>query len=320
MEYKELKAYAKINLIMNVLGQRHDGFHEVETVMQAVDLYDRVRVGWEESCDQRQDSPSCCERGESVADCSNASNCAAPLCVEIRTDSKKLPTGPDNLAYKAAVLMHELFHKDVAERITVDIEKKLPIASGLAGGSADAAAVMAGLAQLWGIWEEKHRIIAEAAADLGADVPFCVLVQAGHTACLATGTGTQLRPVDPLDCKVLLSTPDIEVSTKEVYDKFDQSEASVVFNVAEFLSYARENKLREAAGHMGNHLQIPALKMFPDIEKTLAWAKEQNNPIAVQMSGSGPTVFALYPHGSPMESVCTCHSYNKETFFVSTLI
>lgn len=307
MEFKELKAYAKINLILNVLGKRDDGFHEVETVMQAVDLYDRIRVGWEKS------SPK--------AEVSACSGCSEKLLsLEIRTDCAKLSTGPDNLAYKAAMLMHEMFHKDVAERITVDIEKRLPIAAGLAGGSADAAAVMAALAQLWGIWEEKQRIIAEAAAELGADVPFCVLVQAGHTACLATGTGTQLRPVDPLDCKVLLSTPDIEVPTKEVYDRFDQSEATVVFNVAEFLSHARENNLREAAAHMGNHLQIPALKMFPDIEKTLAWAKEQNDPIAVQMSGSGPTVFALYPHGSSMESVCTCHSFNAQTFLVSTLL
>ncbi|NCB42588.1 MAG: 4-(cytidine 5'-diphospho)-2-C-methyl-D-erythritol kinase [Clostridia bacterium] len=301
MEYKELKAYAKINFILNVLGLRNDGFHEVETVMQAVDLYDRIRVGW-----------------ESTAACSEG--CASSLSLEIRTDCAKLSTGSDNLAYKAAVLMHELFHKDVAERITVDIEKKLPIAAGLAGGSADAAAVMVALAELWGIWEENQRVIAEAAAVLGADVPFCVLVQTGKTACIATGTGTQLRPVDPLDCKVLLSTPEIELSTKDVYDRFDQSDAMDAFNTEEFLKNASHNCLQEAVKHMGNHLQSAALKMCPDIEKTLEWAKAQNYPLVVQMSGSGPTVFALYPKDSPMESVCTCHSFNKTTFFVSTLI
>jgi 4-diphosphocytidyl-2-C-methyl-D-erythritol kinase len=216
--------------------------------------------------------------------------------------------------------MHEMFHKDRQEKITVDIEKKLPIAAGLAGGSADAAAVMAGLAQLWGIWEEKQRVIAEAAATLGADVPFCVLVQAGKTACIATGTGTQLRPIDSLDCKVLLSTPDIQVSTKDVYDGFEQEDGTVVFDTAEFLKSVRQNMPEEAAKYMGNHLQAAALRIFPDIEKTLTWAKSQNNPLVVQMSGSGPTVFALYPHGSSMESVCTCDSFNSETFFVSTLI
>jgi len=305
MEYKELKAYAKINLILNVLGKRNDGFHEVETVMQAVDLYDRVRVGWEPFCDKAEGSPSCC---------------AASLCVEVRTDSKKLSTGPDNLAYKAAVLMHDLFHKDVPERITVDIEKRLPIAAGLAGGSADAAAVMAGLAQLWGIWEESQRVIAEAAAALGADVPFCVLVQTGKTACIATGTGTQLRPVDPMDCKVLLSTPEIELSTKAVYDSFDLEDGKAVCNTKGFLDNIEKQNLQEAVKFMGNHLQTAALRLVPDIEKTLEWAKTQNNPLVVQMSGSGPTVFALYPHESPMESVCTCHSFNPTTFFVSTLL
>lgn len=307
MEFKELKAYAKINLILNVLGKRDDGFHEVETVMQAVNLYDRIRVGWEKSS-LKDEAAACCE-------CSQAR-----LSLEIRTDCAKLSAGPDNLAYKAAVLMHELFHKDVSERITVDIEKKLPIAAGLAGGSADAAAVMTALAQLWGIWEENQRTIAEAAAQLGADVPFCVLVQAGHTACLATGTGTQLRPVDPVDCKVLLSTPDIEVSTKEVYNSFDQTDALPAFNTEEFLRNISHHCLEEAVKHMGNHLQAPALKMFPDIEKTLTWAKDQYDPLSVQMSGSGPTVFALYPHGSPIESVCTCHSFNPQTFLVSTLL
>lgn len=308
MEYQECKAYAKINFILNVLGLRHDGFHEVETVMQAVDLYDRVRVGW---------APVSVNGPSGAAACAGSS---AELCVEIRTDCPTLSSGPDNLAYKAAVLMHDLYHKEMAERITVDIEKNIPIAAGLAGGSADAAAVMAALAKLWGIWDDKQREIAEAAAVLGADVPFCVLVQTGKTACIATGTGTQLRPMDPLDCKVLLSTPDMAVSTKEVYDSFDQQDGKSVFNTQEFLNYAENKNLQEAVKYMGNHLQAAALRIFPDIEKTLEWAKTQNNPLAVHMSGSGPTVFALYPHDSPMESVCTCHSFNKTTFFVSTLL
>lgn len=308
MQYSEEKAYAKINLILNVLGKRQDGFHEVESVMQALDLFDRVRVGWEpEELGLRGSMYRCEEYPQELS-------------IEIRTDSGKLPTGPDNLAYQAALLMHETFHKDCVDKITVDIEKKLPVAAGLAGGSADAAAVMKGLAKLWGIWDEKQAEMIQAAEKIGSDVPFCVLVQTGKTACIATGKGTKLQPIQPVDCKVLTSTPDLAVSTKDVYGQLAAEDFEQRFDTESFLESIQAGNWTEAAGHMGNHLQASAVRLFPEIEKTIDWVRAQKNPMAVQVTGSGPTVFGIYPHGSEMERICVHHGPNRHTFFVSTLL
>ena len=308
MQHSEEKAYAKINLILNVLGKRPDGFHEVETVMQALDFYDRVRVGWEPGEVGLRGSLYRCEEHP------------MELSIEIRTNSPALSTESDNLVYKAALLMHETFHSDCVDRITIDIDKKLPIAAGLAGGSADAAAVMKGLAELWGIWDEKQDEIAEVSGKIGSDVPFCVLVQAGKTACIATGTGTQLQPTAPIDCKVLITTPRFSVPTKDVYGGLTEEDYQHRFDTAAFLGHAQSGNWKDATPHMGNHLQASTLRLFPETEKSIEWVRAQKNPMAVQVSGSGPTVFGLYPHGSELERMCVHHGPNPDTFFVSTLL
>lgn len=306
MEYTEHKAYAKINWILNVLGKRPDGYHEVETLMQAVDLSDRIRTGWELCPAGLPPYALPCEEfpGE--------------LSVEVRTDSPLLPAGPENLAYRAAVLMHERFHSGMTERITLDIEKSIPVAAGLAGGSADGAAVLWALAGLWELEGEAFGDLLELAALLGSDVPFCLMVHKGVTACLATGRGTELQPVEPLDCRLLITTPDLPVSTRDVYGELKEEDCLERYDVEAFLSRGPLDLVKGAA-LAGNHLQAPALRLFPQIGKSIDWVRSLHDPLAVFMSGSGPSVVGVYPWGSPMESICVCHGLNPSNRFVSTL-
>ena len=304
MDFRERKAYAKVNWILNVLGKRPDGYHEVETLMQAVDLSDRIRTGWE-----------LCPAGLPPY----ASPCAAfpeELSVEVRTSAPLLPTGPENLAYQAAQLMHERFHRGRCERITVDIEKKIPVAAGLAGGSADGAAVLWALADLWRLGEEDFPALLALAGRMGSDVPFCLMVQKGVSACLATGRGTELQPVEPLDCKVLITTPELSVSTRDVYGELKPEDRVRPFDTKAFA--AASGDPGEAAPYMGNHLQTPALRLFPEIQKSIDWVRSLYDPLAVFVSGSGPTVVGVYPWGSPLESICVCHGLNPNNHFVST--
>lgn len=306
MEYTEHKAYAKINWILNVLGKRPDGYHEVETLMQAVDLADRIRTGWE-LCPAGL-PPYALPCGELPGE----------LSLEVRTDSPALSGGPENLAYQAALLMHQRFHPGRCERITVDIEKKIPIAAGLAGGSADGAAVLWALAQMWGLGPETFEDLLELASRLGSDVPFCLMVRKGVAACLATGRGTRLQPVEPLDCKLLITTPAIAVSTRQVYEELKEDDCLHPFDVQALLA-AGSRDLAKAAGHTGNHLQAPALRLHPRIGETLDWMARFHSPLAVFMSGSGPSAVGVYPHGSPVESICVHHGPYPSNHFVATL-
>lgn len=306
MEYQENKAYAKINLILNVLGKRPDGYHEVETLMQAVDLSDRIRTGWEP-----------CPAGLPPY----ALTCPefpGELSLEIRASDPRLPRGPENLVYQAALLMHERFHSGSTERITVDIEKKIPVAAGLAGGSADGAAVLWALAGLWKLSEAECAQLPELASRMGSDVPFCLMVQQGVTACLATGRGTELQPVDPLDCKVLITTPGFPVSTRDVYGELKPDDRTQRYDTAALLA-AMPGDVLQAAEFMGNHLQAPALRLHPEIQKSIDWVRGLGEPLAVFVSGSGPSVVGVYPHGSPLESACMCHGLNPDNHFVTTL-
>lgn len=243
-----VKAYAKINYRLNVLGKRSDGYHEVETYMQAIDLYDDVSVSWEEG-------------GEG-------------LVIELDPGRTDLPSDAGNLAFRAAVLMHETFHPDRSEKISIEIVKRIPVAAGLAGGSSNAAGVINGLAILWNIGDDAR--IMELAAKLGADVPFCVASQRGCFAAVGTGTGADLTPVSPRAFKILLTTPDIPVPTKAVYGELKPSDYEVPYT------------------EFGNHLQAPSLRLFPEIGQVIEAHEELPGRALTQLSGSGPSVFSLF--------------------------
>ena len=243
----KIESYAKINLRLNILGKRPDGFHEVETFMQAIGLHDDVFVDWTES--------------------------QTPLTISLDPGRPDLPSDAGNLAYRAAVLMHQNFRPDAKGSVDIKIVKRIPVAAGLAGGSGNGAAVINALGEIWGIpMEDRLRV----GAKLGSDVPFCIASQMGQTAAIGTGTGADLTPAKPAEFKVLLTTPNISVPTKAVYGELKPEDYAV-----QFTKY-------------GNHLQAPSLRLFPAIQEVLDLHSALPGQTLTQLSGSGPSVFTLF--------------------------
>lgn len=260
-----VKAYAKINLILNVLGTRPDGYHEVEMVMQAIDLCDDVDV-------------QCTEGGG--------------FSIELDPGREDLPADRGNLAYRAAELMHSAYHGEKDETIKIKITKRIPVAAGMAGGSTDAAAVIWALAKLWGIEDEEA--LEALGAKLGADVPFCIMVQSGRTAAIARGTGTELQPIAPTELGLLVSTPPVSVSTKDVYGECREGDCAERMDVTPFEKDLGQD---EKLAVMGNHLMPPAIRLFPLIRERIEQMKTLDGALLTMMSGSGPTVFSVFPPG-----------------------
>ena len=262
MSRTEIRAYAKVNFILNILGTRPDGFHEIESVMQAVSLCDDVALSWTPEGDG--------------------------LSIELHPGRDDLPCDDGNLAYRAALAMHRRFHPDRSESMRIDVVKRIPVAAGLAGGSADAAAVINALAELWDIGDEAA--LCETAAQLGSDIPFCLMAQRGKTAAIATGRGTELEFIPPTKFSLLLTTPEIAVPTRAVYAELRPEDCTLRCDVSAFRGdLSPERKLAS----MGNHLQAPALRLFPSIADVLALHASLDGMRHTQLSGSGPTVFSV---------------------------
>ena len=217
MRQIQVKAYGKINLCLDVLRRLENGYHEVEMVMQQILLHDDVVVKWQEQ-----------EGREKSLQSSNSIN------IEVSTNKPWLPRDERNLAYKAALLMAELYGGNKKGKIRIDIKKRLPVAAGLAGGSGNGAAVLHALNQLWdlGLCVED---LCQPGSRLGSDVPFSLMGQAkanpqlglvrdplaAHCA-VARGTGTRLTPLKTgMKSHLLLTKPPMGVSTAEVYQGLD---------------------------------------------------------------------------------------------------
>lgn len=290
-----LRAYAKINLSLDVLKKLSNGYHQVKMVMQQVDLWDQVTV----TC--RELPP-----GETTVIGGNTS----------RSD---LPMDETNIAYRAAKLMKETYRPQSEYEIGIALEKNIPMAAGLAGGSADGAAVMRALARLWEL-EAAPEELAALSTQLGSDVPFCLMGQEGQFCALAEGTGTLLTPVTPLRAWILLSKPSVSVPTKQVYEhlKLAQADHPDVEQVIRGLSTHHWPLVRN---NMKNVLEPPAMELYPAIRQTKEVMEAQRLADAVLMSGSGPTVFGVYLNRKKAQ-----RAYHKmkqlhpETFFIRTLI
>ena len=281
----ELKAKAKVNLILNVLGKRDDGYHEVQMVMQAIELADDVRIGWESL---------------GAEDAGRACGVADGMDVALEPGHKDLPSDSKNLAHLAALRMHSAFHPGQKERCEIRIEKRIPLAAGLAGGSADAAAVIWGLARLWklapnetdeGLDADVRDKLMDVALSIGSDVPFCLAAAMGHAAAIAQGRGEKLRFIDPLDARIETFTPKIEVSTAKVYGALQPQDYAIPYDVEGYLA---ATSLEEKCAFLGNHLQAPAVRLFPEITKEIERLSQDANALAVLQSGSGPTVFSVF--------------------------
>lgn len=258
-----IKAPAKINLALDVLRKREDGFHEVEMIMTTVDLADRIELEF-------------LEEDKIVVDVSEGF----------------VPSDSRNLAYKAAQLLKERFN--VYKGVKIYIQKNIPVSAGLAGGSSDAAATLRGLNQLWGL----NLTLAELAilgAEIGSDVSFCVY---GGTA-LATGRGEKIRHISaPPPCWVILAKPQMGVSTSEVYRNLILNDLSHP-NIMEMISAIEQRNYPMICQKLGNVLETVTFKAYPEVSRI----KEQMirfGADGVLMSGSGPTVFGLVKHESRM--------------------
>lgn len=260
MEELTLKAYGKINLVLDVLGQRPDGYHEVRMIMQNVGLHDTVTL-------------------ERTKEAGISMTCSAP----------GIPTDHRNLMMRAASALFQEKHLPGGLRMT--LEKHLPAAAGMAGGSSDAAAVFRGINQLFELGMDADSLSA-IGVRLGADIPFCIH---GGT-CLSEGIGEILTILPPMPkCFLLLAKPDIAVSTKEVYEGLSGIPAAKIHHpdVDAVLEAVKSSDLSGISRNLGNLLESVTVKKHPEV----GLIKEKMRSMSAEnalMSGSGPTVFGIF--------------------------
>jgi 4-diphosphocytidyl-2-C-methyl-D-erythritol kinase len=253
------KSRAKINLSLDILGVLPNGYHEVEMIMQQIDLYDLVTV-------TKIDSG-----------------------IEVTSNLYYLPTDQSNIAWKAARLLMD--QCNIESGVKIHLEKKVPVAAGLAGGSANAAAVMRAMNKLFDLGLSTQAMM-DLGLTLGADVPFCFL----EGAAVARGIGEQLEPIKGLqNIWVLLSKPNIGVSTREIYKAFDQHEMNRHPNTPLLIEATGQSDLTCLTGEMYNVLEDVTRSLYPMVSEVRR-RMHQSGAQAVMMSGSGPTVFGLFTH------------------------
>ncbi|TYR78317.1 4-(cytidine 5'-diphospho)-2-C-methyl-D-erythritol kinase [Priestia megaterium] len=261
-----VKAPAKINLSLDVLHKRSDGYHEVKMVMTTIDLADRIELS------EREDGR-----------------------IVIYSHNRFVPDDQRNLAYQAAQLLKQRYH--VTKGVNILIDKHIPVAAGLAGGSSDAAATLRGLNELWKLGLSLDTL-AEIGAEIGSDVSFCVY---GGTA-LATGRGEVIEHIEaPPNCWVILAKPEIGVSTADVYKNLNLQNLTHP-DVDRMIHAINTGDYNGMCRLVGNVLEAVTLQMHPEV----ALIKEQMKRFgadAVLMSGSGPTVFGLVQHDSRMHRI-----------------
>ena len=253
-----LKAFAKINLGLDVLGKREDGYHELKMVMQTVNLYDRITVRREKKDE-----------------------------ITVRTNLPYLPKDSHNLAYKAADLLKQEF--GLKDGVSIHIQKHIPGAAGLAGGSSNGAAVLYAMNRLFELglsMEELKR----RGVRIGADVPYCLM----RGTALAEGIGDKLTRLPcPPDCYVVLAKPSISVSTKFVYENLRIDEIEKHPDIDGMVEAIREEDLAGIVNRMGNVLETVTGKHYPVIGQLTRLFMEEG-ALGALMSGSGPTVFGLF--------------------------
>lgn len=276
MNYIELKSRAKINLSIDVLGKRQDGYHLVEMIMQTIDLFDIIKIF---SLDEDT--------------------------IVINSNSKDIPVDSSNIVYKAANLIKQEFN--IKRGIKIYIEKNIPVAAGMAGGSSNAAAVLVGLNKLWDLNLSKNKL-KEIGLQLGADVPFCIEGEAS----LAENIGEKLTNIDGLsqDVFILVCKPELFVSTKEVYEAIDSKTIKKRPDNKLLIELLKENNIELLAKNMYNVLESVTKEKYPIIDE-IEEIMINNKALGAMMSGSGPTVFGLYDNEDDAEK---CRKILLENF------
>ena len=262
MERIQLKALGKINLGLDVLGRRENGYHDVRMVMQTVYLYDEVTI-------EKMEEPK----------------------IEVSTNLTFLPTDESNIAYKAARLLLDEFRPEGGVKIC--LKKHIPVAAGMAGGSADAAAVLFGMNRLFG-FQLNMEELKKRGVLLGADVPYCLM----RGTVLAEGIGEILTPLPPMPkCHVLIAKPPVSISTKTIYEKLDSREITAHPDIDGIIRGLEEQNVKAVADKLGNVLETVTEELCPVISRIKGEMK-QAGAMNAMMSGSGPTVFGLFKERS----------------------
>lgn len=258
MDNITLKALAKINLGLDVVRRREDGYHEVRMIMQTIHLYDKLDI-------KKTTEPG----------------------IQITSNLSYVPTNENNLVYKAGKILMDEF--DIKEGVSVDLQKRIPVAAGMAGGSSDAAAMLYGMNEIFGLGLTRQQLM-DRGVKIGADVPYCLM----RGTALAEGIGEKLTSLPPMvKCPILIAKPQISVSTKFVYENLKLNENTVHPDIDQLVTDIKNKDLHAIAGHMGNVLETVTIPEYPIIEEI----KNQmmtSGAINAMMSGSGPTVFGLF--------------------------
>ena len=260
MDKIQLKALAKINLGLDVLRRREDGYHEVKMIMQTISLCDELEL-------RKRKQPG----------------------IQVRTNLHYLPTNENNLVYKAAQLLMEEFQ--IGDGIAIQLQKRIPVAAGMAGGSSDAAAVLWGMNQMYGLGLSRKGLM-ERGVRLGADVPYCVL----RGTALAEGIGEKLKALPPMPkCYLLIAKPGVSVSTKFVYENLHANDLKEEQhpNIDAMIRAIQKKDLALLTSYMGNVLELVTIPAYPVIEEIKRCMLEAG-ALGAMMSGSGPTVFGIF--------------------------
>ena len=253
-----LKALAKINLGLDVVRRREDGYHEVRMIMQTIHLYDRLDI-------KRTQEPG----------------------IQIQTNLSFLPVNENNLIYKAAKLLMDEF--SITDGVSVKLDKRIPVAAGMAGGSTDAAAMLIGVNRLFSLGLTKRQLM-ERGVQIGADVPYCIM----RGTALAEGIGEALSPLPPMvKCPVLIAKPSISVSTKFVYQNLKLDDTTIHPDIDRLIDDIKAKNLHDITAHMGNVLETVTIPNYPVIDE-IKKHMLSNGAVGAMMSGSGPTVFGLF--------------------------
>lgn len=253
-----LKALAKINLGLDVVRRREDGYHEVRMIMQTIQLYDRLDI-------KRTQEPG----------------------IQIQTNLSFLPVNENNLIYKAAKLLMDEF--SITDGVSLKLDKRIPVAAGMAGGSTDAAAMLIGVNRLFSLGLTKRQLM-ERGVQIGADVPYCIM----RGTALAEGIGEALSPLPPMvKCPVLIAKPSISVSTKFVYQNLKLDDTTIHPDIDRLIDDIKAKNLHDIAAHMGNVLETVTIPNYPVIDE-IKKHMLSNGAVGAMMSGSGPTVFGLF--------------------------
>ncbi len=277
------KAYAKINISLDVIGKREDGYHLLRMIMQNVDLYDIVTV---EKCDNG---------------------------ISLSCDKEYVPVDGRNTAYKAAEAFKEIYH--INSGVSIKINKNIPVSAGLAGGSTDAAAVLKAMRTIFKP-EISNQELMDIGAKIGADIPYCIT---GGTA-LCEGIGEKIKSLEPFkDMILVLVKPPFGVSTREVYQRLDINRIKLHPPTEALMKAIKKKDLKFVAGNMKNVLENVTVNKYPVIRKIKSDMLEFKS-LGSMMSGSGPTVFGFF---DDMLKAQRCYDYMKlkykDTFITRTI-